>query len=57
MLVKQRDGRLTDIRAVSDVLRAAGSGALFHCDAGTGFFKLPFSPRELGVDLLSLSGS
>ena len=30
--------------------------ALFHCDAVQGFLKVPFTPRELGVDLLTLSG-
>ena len=30
--------------------------ALFHCDAVQGFLKVPFTPRELGVDLLAVSG-
>ena len=29
---------------------------LFHTDAVQGFLKLPFTPAQLGVDLLSLSG-
>ena len=30
--------------------------ALFHCDAVQGFLKIPFTPGELGVDLLAISG-
>ena len=30
--------------------------ALFHCDAVQGFLKVPFTPKELGVDLLTISG-
>jgi cysteine desulfurase len=56
MLVNNETGAVTDIRAVSEVLRAAGGGVLFHCDAVQGFLKRPFSPAGLGVDLLSLSG-
>ena len=35
---------------------AAGCPALLHCDAVQGFLKVPFTPGELGVDLLSISG-
>ena len=34
----------------------AGSPALLHCDAVQAFLKVPFTPAELGVDLLTLSG-
>ena len=30
--------------------------ALVHCDAVQGFLKVPFTPKELGVDLLTVSG-
>ena len=32
------------------------NGALFHTDAVQGFLKLPFTPKGLGVDLLTISG-
>lgn len=38
------------------MLKEAGSGALLHCDAVQGFLKVPFTPKDLGVDMLSISG-
>jgi cysteine desulfurase len=56
MLVNNETGGMTDIAAVSRVLREARSGALLHTDAVQAFLKTPFSPASLGADLLSVSG-
>ena len=56
MLVNNETGAVTDIAAVSRVLKEAGSGALLHTDAVQAFCKLDFSPRSLGADLISVSG-
>ena len=56
MLVNNETGAVTDIAGVSRVLREAGSAALLHTDAVQGYGKLPFTARELGADLISLSG-
>ena len=56
MLVNNETGAVTDIAAVSRVLREAGSEALLHTDAVQAFCKLDFSPRSLGADLISVSG-
>ena len=56
MLVNNETGAVTDIAAVSRVLKEAGSEALLHTDAVQAFCKLDFSPRSLGVDLISVSG-
>jgi len=56
MLVNNETGAVTDVRAVSDVLKKASSPALLHTDAVQGFLKLPFSARTLGADLISISG-
>ena len=56
MLVNNETGAVTDIAGVSRVLREAGSGALLHTDAVQGFLKVPCVPKELGVDMMSLSG-
>ena len=56
MLVNNETGAVTDIAAVSRVLRETGSGALLHTDAVQAFCKLDFSPRSLGADLISVSG-
>ena len=56
MLVNNETGAVTDIAGVSRVLRESGSRALLHTDAVQGFLKIPFTARELGADLISLSG-
>ena len=56
MLVNNETGAVTDIPAVSRLLREAGSPALLHTDAVQAFLKLPFSPKSLGADLISVSG-
>ena len=56
MLVNNETGAVTDLPAVSRVLKAAASPALLHADAVQAFCKLDFSPRSLGADLISVSG-
>ena len=56
MLVNNETGAVTDIAAVAGVLKAAGSKALLHTDAVQAYGKIPFTARELGADLISLSG-
>ncbi len=56
MLVNNETGAVTDIPAVSDVLKKAGSPALLHTDAVQAFLKIPFSPKSLGADMISISG-
>ncbi|MCR5575820.1 MAG: cysteine desulfurase [Oscillospiraceae bacterium] len=56
MLVNNETGAVTDIAAVSRVLKEAGSQALLHTDAVQAFLKLDFTPQSLGADLVSVSG-
>ena len=56
MLVNNETGAVTDLPAVSALLREAGSPALLHTDAVQAFLKIPFSPKSLGADLISISG-
>ena len=56
MLVNNEVGSILPVREAVQSVRAAGCPALIHCDAIQGFLKVPFTPRELGVDLLSVSG-
>ena len=56
MLVNNETGAVTDVRAVADAIRAAGSRALLHTDAVQGFRKVPFRAKTLGADLISVSG-
>ena len=56
MLVNNETGGVTDIAAISRLLREAGSPALLHTDAVQAFGKLPFTAKSLGADLISVSG-
>ena len=56
MMVNNETGAVTKIREIAEVLHRKGSGALLHTDAVQGFLKLPFSARDLGADLISVSG-
>lgn len=56
MLVNNELGTINPIAEIARRIKASGSPALFHCDAVQGFLKVPFTPKELGVDFLSISG-
>ena len=56
MLVNNELGTILPVREAAQAIRQAGCPALLHCDAVQGFLKVPFTPKELGVDLLSVSG-
>ena len=56
MLVNNETGAVTDISAVSRILKEEGSAALLHTDAVQAFMKLDFTPKSLGADLVSISG-
>ncbi len=56
MLVNNELGTLLPVREVSQLIRRSGAPALLHCDAVQGFLKVPFTPKELGADLVSVSG-
>jgi len=55
MLVNNETGALLPVRETADLLRRRKSVALLHSDAVQAFLKIPFSPKNLGVDLLSIS--
>ena len=56
MLVNNELGTVLPVREAREAIVRAGAPALLHTDAVQGFLKLPFTPRELGVDLLTVSG-
>ena len=56
MLVNNELGTLQPVAEASQAIKAAGSPALLHCDAVQAFLKVPFTPKALGVDLLTISG-
>ena len=56
MLVNNETGSILPVAEAARAIRDSGCPALLHCDAVQGFLKLPFTPKALGVDLLSVSG-
>lgn len=55
MLVNNETGAITDINAVSKAIKARRSAALLHTDAVQGFLHIPFSAKNLGADMISVS--
>ncbi len=56
MLVNNELGTLLPVREAAQAIRRAGCPALLHCDAVQSFLKVPFTPKELGADLVTVSG-
>jgi cysteine desulfurase len=56
MLVNNELGSVQNLAGAARAIRESGSPALLHSDAVQGFLKIPFTPKELGVDLLTISG-
>ncbi len=56
MLVNNELGTILPVREAAQAIRRACSPALLHTDAVQGFLKVPFTPEELGADLLTISG-
>jgi cysteine desulfurase len=56
MLVNNETGAAQPVAEAVRAIKRVGCPALFHTDAVQGFLKVPFTPVELGVDLLTVSG-
>jgi cysteine desulfurase len=54
MAANNEIGVLHPLAAIGDLCRR--HGIRFHCDAAQAVGHIPLAPRELGIDLLSLSG-
>ncbi len=55
MLVNNETGAVNDIAAMTAEVRKRCPNALFHTDAVQGLLKIPFTPKGLGADLISVS--
>ena len=56
MLVNNELGTVQPVGECASIVKAYSPDILFHTDAVQGFLKVPFTPAELGVDLLTVSG-
>ncbi len=55
MLVNNEMGSVMPVSDVAKILKRRGSQAILHTDAVQGFLEVPFTVRQLGADLVSLS--
>ncbi len=56
MLVNNETGAIQPVSAIRDIVKRKGSPALIHTDCVQAFGKLPFTVKDLQVDLLTISG-
>ncbi len=56
MYVNNEIGSIQPIEEISKIVKAYNSSILLHVDGVQAFGKLRFSPKRLGVDLMSFSG-
>lgn len=56
MYVNNEIGTIEPIAQISEIVKSFNPNILVHVDAVQAFGKLSFSPKKLGVDLLSISG-
>lgn len=56
MLVNNEIGTIQPIPQMAKLIRSKAPNAVFHVDAVQGFCKVPCKARELGADMISISG-
>lgn len=56
MLVNNETGAIFPVAECAKATKAYNKDILFHTDAVQGFCHVPFSPKSLGVDMLTVSG-
>ena len=55
MLTNNETGAVYDVKKLFSAAKRLCPDAVTHCDAVQGFLKIPFSPKSLSADLLSIS--
>jgi cysteine desulfurase len=55
MLVNNETGAMLPVKETAQLIRRTHSPALLHTDAVQAFLKVPFTPKDLGVDFLTIS--
>ncbi|HBJ18161.1 MAG TPA: cysteine desulfurase [Clostridiales bacterium] len=55
MLVNNETGALYDLADVSRLMKEKLPEAVLHVDATQGYLKVPFTPKSLGADMITLS--
>lgn len=55
MSVNNEVGSILPFRDIKKIIKMKNSSALLHVDNIQGYLKLPFSPKAVGIDLMSIS--
>ncbi len=55
MLVNNETGAVTDIAGIASAVKRLRPDVLLHTDCVQALFKVPFTPNQLGADLLTVS--
>ncbi len=55
MLVNNETGAATDIAGISSAVKRTNPNVLIHSDCVQALLKVPFTPKKLGVDMLTVS--
>ncbi len=55
MLVNNETGAVSDIAAISRLVKRANPDILLHTDCVQAFLKVPFTPKKLGADMVTVS--
>jgi cysteine desulfurase len=55
MMVNNETGAAYDVKRAFAMAKRLAPNAVLHCDAIQGFLKIPFTPKSIGADLVSIS--
>lgn len=55
MAVNNETGALYPLRAIADAVHRACPDAVLHVDATQSFMKVPFTPKSIGADMITVS--
>ncbi|MBR4892352.1 MAG: cysteine desulfurase [Clostridia bacterium] len=55
MHVNNETGYIFDIKRIKDIINKKNKNTLLHCDCVQSFLKIPFTVKDLGADLISIS--
>ena len=56
MMVNNEIGTIQPVKDISDIIKAKNKNTIFHVDAIQAFGKLKIIPKQMGIDMLSVSG-
>ncbi len=56
MMVNNEIGSVQNIKKISEIIKSVNPDTIFHVDAIQGFGKYKINPKQMGIDLMSVSG-